>query len=251
MAGPQDDKPDGDAGGYFVEFRAGETIFKEHEKSYDMFIIQSGSVEILKSVQGKERRLSFLGRGEIFGEMSLLERLPRVTSARASEDCRLLRIDESMFDDLLAERPEIANRMLHQLASRLHEVCNALAGPDWDLELREAARAPDTAAGSLLHPATGKTFLVYSNAENVVGRVDELTGHVPLIDLSEVDELKTVSRWHARFLRCENRWFILEVSPSRNGTFVGGEPVRAGQLVPLEDGAEIRFGAVETVFRVS
>jgi CRP-like cAMP-binding protein len=65
------------------KFCDGETIFVENESSSEMFVVRTGKVEISKSVGGHSMRLAVLERGSFFGEMSLLEGLPRSEVLRA------------------------------------------------------------------------------------------------------------------------------------------------------------------------
>ena len=58
-------------------------IFSECQAGADMFIIQDGAVRITKVVDGQEVILAVLNKGDMFGEMSLLENKPRSASAIA------------------------------------------------------------------------------------------------------------------------------------------------------------------------
>jgi pSer/pThr/pTyr-binding forkhead associated (FHA) protein len=72
---------------------------------------------------------------------------------------------------------------------------------------------------------------------------------VPDIDLTELDPEKTLSRRHARLTRTA-AGFVLRDEEGRNGTFVNGDRLTAGQQVKLEEGDRVRFGLVELVFRM-
>jgi len=102
-------------------FKAGDYIFRENEPGDVMYIIEKGQVEILKKIGEEERRLTLFEPGDFFGEMSILEDLPRGASARAVTDCKLLQIDHSTFDQMLRENPEIGIRMMRSLSRRLRE----------------------------------------------------------------------------------------------------------------------------------
>lgn len=102
-------------------FKAGEYIFRENDPGDVMFIIEKGQVEIVKRIGEEDRRLTLFEPGDFFGEMSILEDLPRGASARAVTDCKLLQIDHSTFDQMLRENPEIGIRMMRSLSRRLRE----------------------------------------------------------------------------------------------------------------------------------
>ena len=80
--------------------KKGEVIFKEGDLGTEMFILQEGQVEILKTLQGVDEQLAVLEKGDFFGEMSLLEDLPRTASARAVSACKLIRINGATFDQI-------------------------------------------------------------------------------------------------------------------------------------------------------
>src|SRR4029077_11264090 len=92
----------------------------------EMFIIHEGKIEILNQVGGKETVLAVLEKGDFFGEMSVLEEMPRAASARAITDTRLLQINGSTFDQMLRDNPEIAVRMMRKLSRRLRETDDLL-----------------------------------------------------------------------------------------------------------------------------
>jgi len=106
---------------YGAKFPAGTVIFRENEPGQDMYIIQSGSVRITKRVRNIEKTLVTLGRGEFFGEMSILNDKPRSASAVAVEECDLLVIDRKTFEAMVKGNPEIALRIIKKLAARLQE----------------------------------------------------------------------------------------------------------------------------------
>ncbi len=71
---------------FLLELKAGEVIFEEGDAGDEMFVIQSGTVEIVKKRKGVEKPLATLEKGDFFGEMSILENLPRTAKARAVTD---------------------------------------------------------------------------------------------------------------------------------------------------------------------
>ena len=63
------------------EFRVGDVLFHEGELGEEMYVIQSGAVEITKAMGGVERPIATLGRGEFLGEMAILNGKPRTATA--------------------------------------------------------------------------------------------------------------------------------------------------------------------------
>lgn len=100
-------------------FSKGTILFREGDPGTDMFIIQSGKVQVKKKVCGEEEVLAELGPGEFFGEMALLEGLNRSATVEVTEESRILVIRPDTFQGLLKSNVEIAVKMLKKLASRL------------------------------------------------------------------------------------------------------------------------------------
>ncbi len=101
----------------FVEFAAGTVVFREGDAGGDMFIIESGQVDILRKARGDEP-VATLGPGDFFGEMAMLEDQPRFASAVARNAVRALRIERGAFGDVLKQNVEIAVRIMRKLVAR-------------------------------------------------------------------------------------------------------------------------------------
>ena len=115
------------------EFAAGDTLFHEGEAGAEMYVIQSGVIEIVKRVGSEEHRLALLEHGEFLGEMAILNGKPRTATARVLETARCLVLDGHTLETLLAKSPEIALRLMKKLAARLDaadEWIRILMNPD-------------------------------------------------------------------------------------------------------------------------
>jgi len=88
-------------------YEAGETIFDEHEIGREAFIVQSGEVEIIHVAEpdAPERSVAVLRKGEVFGEMALLEDSRRNASARAKTPVDVLVIPREGFSALVHQFP--------------------------------------------------------------------------------------------------------------------------------------------------
>lgn len=228
-----------------VTYAPGAYVFRQGDSGSEMYIIQEGTVEILAQRGTAEVSLATLEEGDFFGEMAVLEDLPRTASARAVTACRLLRIDRQTFDQLIRHNPEIAVRMLRKLCHRLRTVQPHL------LEAPVAVAAPVAAAAGpafLLHSASQTQFPLSAESENTVGRRDPVTGLQPAVDLTSLDPNKTTSRRHATLFFRSGQWHVREEVGVRNGTFVNGQRLATGEEHPLSDGDLVRFGLVELEF---
>lgn len=103
-------------------FHDGEVIFNEGESSSEMFVVRTGKVEISKSVGGHSMRLAILDRGSFFGEMSLLEGLPRSATAHAVGDVSLLVLRPGSLLLQIRRDPTFAFELLQQLSGRIRDL---------------------------------------------------------------------------------------------------------------------------------
>lgn len=95
------------------EFQTGEMIFREGEEGYIAYFIEQGSVEILKkAADGAEHSLAIVGRGEIVGEMALIDDAPRSASARAMEPVTCVVISAKNFKQMIDLLEPIPRRLL-------------------------------------------------------------------------------------------------------------------------------------------
>src|SRR3984957_5646724 len=142
------------------EFRAGDVLFREGERGEEMYVIQSGVVQIVKRVGDGERSLATLGRGEFVGEMAILNDKPRSATARVLEDAHCLLIDAATLEQMVSNNGEIALRLVKKLARRLDsadELIQLLMNPDpkarvlLGLKRHAEAFGEETALGVRIH----------------------------------------------------------------------------------------------------
>lgn len=101
---------------------------RQGETGVGLFIITAGNVSVTQqSPEGDVRDLGTFGRGEVIGEMSLLDDLPRTATVTAAEPTRALVIPVWDFRAALREAPEIAIKLLAVMSRRLrqHEMSEA------------------------------------------------------------------------------------------------------------------------------
>ena len=100
-------------------YPSGEIIFEEGQPPHHLYVVVEGKVEVFRRVNSSERPLAHLGERECFGEMAILDELPRSASVRAVESTLVLKIDRDSFRDLIHERPQIAFAIFKILSGRL------------------------------------------------------------------------------------------------------------------------------------
>ena len=100
-----------------TEFAAGDVIFKKGDPGDTMFVVIRGEVEILAEGKVVDR----LSEGDIFGEMSLIDKQLRSADALAKTDCSLVVINESRFLYMTEHTPRFALQVMRLVAERLRE----------------------------------------------------------------------------------------------------------------------------------
>mgnify|MGYP000714896733 CR=1 FL=1 len=104
-----------------VEYAPGEIIFCEWEPGNEFYFIQSGTVRIVKVINNREKNISDLTDGDVFGEMAILEEQPRSATAIALDRVKLLKFHRDNFDALLSGNPALAYKLLVIFSKRIYE----------------------------------------------------------------------------------------------------------------------------------
>ena len=101
-------------------FRSGEVIFHRDDPGQVLYVIKEGKVKIsLVSPEGQEIVLAVLGKGECFGEFTILDELPRSADAITLEKVECYTLQRSDFHNAIAKNPKIAIQVLQVLTKRL------------------------------------------------------------------------------------------------------------------------------------
>ena len=101
-------------------YRPGEVVFVEGDIGRALFILETGKVELSrKGPDGRSVPVYTLKPGEFFGEMALLESLPRSATATASETSRLHLLYRTKLDGLVQSQPRIGVVIMRHLARLL------------------------------------------------------------------------------------------------------------------------------------
>ena len=97
------------------QVRAGDTIVEEGDVGTVFYFIVDGNA----TVSRHGRKLVELGPGQYFGELALLDRLPRSATVKAATDMTLLAIGQADFEAILKQSPSTTLKLLVATASRL------------------------------------------------------------------------------------------------------------------------------------
>lgn len=97
-------------------YKENEHIFRAGDPGVGMYIILEGEVEIYRNEEDHRRVFANLDEGEFFGEIALLEGLPRTASARAEGYCRIMGFFRPDLMSLYQRKPRLASVILMNMA---------------------------------------------------------------------------------------------------------------------------------------
>jgi CRP/FNR family transcriptional regulator, cyclic AMP receptor protein len=105
-----------------VNYNAGATIFNEHDRGDSLYVVESGSVRIwVVDEDVNEVTLAELKPGDFFGELAVLDRGERSSSATAITDTHLHRLSSDDFQQFLIEHPDAAVDVICEIAARMRQ----------------------------------------------------------------------------------------------------------------------------------
>lgn len=205
------------------QFAAGKQIFGEGDPGNGVYVICDGLVEIAHLTDLKEHRVfSRLGPGEIFGEMAVIENLPRSATAIAAQNARLYFIPREEMLSLLKRSPGLAFNLLQEISRRLRDFNQ--------LHLREIIQAEHLAvvgnfARSVIHdlktPLTiiSLTVEVLNRPQNTPEKqaqlLDRIGQQVHQINelIGDLLEFTQSTHEHAGFAPADYRQFVNTLLP--------------------------------------
>ncbi|MGE5390485.1 MAG: DUF2225 domain-containing protein [Deltaproteobacteria bacterium] len=104
------------------KFGEDEVFFNFGDRGNEMYIILKGRVGVyINSFDGFPAKLNELKTGDFFGEMSLLESMPRSATISALEETVVLIINENNFEQVIAQQPNLAMRIMKGMSNRLRQ----------------------------------------------------------------------------------------------------------------------------------
>ncbi|MFC2122781.1 Crp/Fnr family transcriptional regulator [Bacteroidota bacterium] len=118
-------------------FTSGQFVLWEGDAPEWFYLVAQGRVKVVKHTSsGKEFIIAFFGPGEMFGEVAVFEDKSYPASAQAIEDTRVLGIKKEDFLSFLANRPQVALRIINVLgggASGMRKsVLRTWLGKEWN-----------------------------------------------------------------------------------------------------------------------
>jgi CRP-like cAMP-binding protein len=104
---------------FIEDYEDGACIFEEGDTGRDLYIIQTGAVQIKKNTPNGQIKMAVFKKGDFFGDMALLQSLPRYASAYAVGETKLLILKPAGFLMKIRRDPTFAFEMLQQLSFRV------------------------------------------------------------------------------------------------------------------------------------
>lgn len=112
-----------------VNYQDGDVLFKLGDSADSAYIIMEGTVDIMVETDSGSIVASTLKQDQLFGEMALLNNLPRNATLKANGELLVMKISADMFLKLLSENSEMALDVMRQLSAKLaksHEMVSQL-----------------------------------------------------------------------------------------------------------------------------
>ena len=104
-----------------THFAEGQVLFREGDSPDSVFRLLSGSVDILRELDGDPILLGTVGAGQFIGEMGVVENRPRSATARAASEVEVEILTPTEFFDQITHAPQAARELIQRLSQRLRE----------------------------------------------------------------------------------------------------------------------------------
>lgn len=186
-------------------FADGEVIFREGARGERFYIILSGAVEIWKrEAQLEEQLLAIQGPGEMFGEMALVDDLPRSATVVARGPVRALYLTRERLNEVLDASSSVGRSLLRSLAAMVREsnrhYLEDLKSRNWKLE--QAYRQLEAAQNELLRSERLSNLGKFSGMllHDLRNPLSVLRGFAELIQNNSRDP-ERVKRYAAKIVR--------------------------------------------------
>lgn len=104
---------------YSIKFPKNKIIIQEGERSTDVYYIFEGSVFVTKKMHDTYKVLTYLEKGDIFGEMGVLEETIRSATIITREDTILLKFTKEEFKEILKIHPRWLDKIMQDMSERI------------------------------------------------------------------------------------------------------------------------------------
>ena len=147
-----------------VNYQAGETIFHEHDRGDALYILEEGAVRIwIMDEDVHEVTLAELKPGDFFGELAVLDRGERSSSATAITDIHLHRLSSDDFQQFLIDHPDAAIDVICEIAARMRQtnlLVTQRAARNINVEMEEKSTIGQRVADKVASFGGSWTFII-------------------------------------------------------------------------------------------
>jgi len=250
-----------------THFAEGQVLFREGDSPDSVFRLLSGSVDILRELDGDPILLGTVGAGQFIGEMGVVENRPRSATARAASEVEVEILTPTEFFDQITRSPQAARELIQRLSQRLREADDRIVNDE-----RRGGQAHNThkdaeSAGVVsvnnnaylsakspwlrrqLHNPLGLGDLPFVVGRGSVAR-EGLPSLQPDLKLNDTVPFR-LSRNHFMIERRDGSYYVRDLR-STLGTIVNGQSIGEhfrGDDAPLRAGEnEVIAGGVDSPF---
>jgi uncharacterized membrane protein len=194
----------------FIDLRQlapGETLFRAGEPGESLYIVREGEIELfIRDTAGQKILLTIAGKGEVFGELALLDRGPRTATAMALTETELLELDRQDLLLLFHKSPNAALRLLaamSQMTRKADELLRTRVSRNVNEEVEEKITALQRIADWISWFSGSMEFLLLNAVWFVVWiAINTLDLHIPQFDPYPFGLLTMIVSLEAIFLSC-------------------------------------------------
>jgi len=179
-----------------ITYQSGDQIFQEGDVSNCAYLIENGGVEISILKEKQPFRVSILTAGDLFGEMALIDKHPRIATATALDETSVVRISRDVLESKLNDVDPIVEHLLRLILKRFRKTHYRLAQKDY-LIPEEAEQIPDddfdkTQQNLIVH------IKIASDIVEALSRNEFQLNYQPIISLKDnrIVGFEALSRWH-------------------------------------------------------
>jgi len=104
------------------QYQAGEELMRQGDTGVGLFILTTGRMRVTQMRQGATYDLGVLEHGQVFGELSLLDDMPRTATITAIEPSSVIIVPIWDFRAALRENPSMALSLLSSLSQRIRRI---------------------------------------------------------------------------------------------------------------------------------
>ena len=102
-----------------MTFDDGEVLFRQGEPAESAYLIEEGEVLICAGEENNELVVGTLGKNDLFGEMAIFRKSPRVATIRAKGSVKVMQIEGDMFIRMVTENPDTALGVMRMLSEKI------------------------------------------------------------------------------------------------------------------------------------